>query len=511
MPDDRQKSVSRWNVAGVTVVTLAVVMMAAGLYFAIGQAQTLSDLRNREALTNTDSLRNEARERMERTVTTALADAGRQYRAGRMGDPFGGRREPRWLQHVFIWDGATHIEWYAGGDHPVDSLDHNRLETWALRRLRTRLIAVGPDLTEPSFRFISDRIGDNIAVMASLVIPHESEDPIIAGVTLDLNRLKSELLDPHFASAEKAVQVVILTSRRRLPWSRPIAPFLRAVRVQLRPEFVAAQTRTVGLQIVVYVVITIVAVVALLVMMWILVRRVRREVELSRLKSAFVADVSHELKTPLALIRMFAETLLEGRAVGEEKKREYYKIITRESTRLTHLIDNILDFSRVDLGRKEYDKQTVDVGEIVRDTYAAYRHELDREGFIHALTVADDLPRITGAADAIAQAVVNLVSNAMKYSPDEKSLTIDVACETRRGRHGVLISVKDRGIGIRPEDRAHLFEGFFRAADERVRNTRGAGLGLALVKQIVDAHQGSIDVESRLVKGTTFRIFLPES
>jgi signal transduction histidine kinase len=234
-------------------------------------------------------------------------------------------------------------------------------------------------------------------------------------------------------------------------------------------------------------------------------------VALSRLRSNFVADVSHELKTPLALIRMFSEMLGEDRVPSEEKRREYYAIIQRESSRLTHMIDNILDFSRIDAGKKEFAFEAVDVAAVVRDTYEAYRFDLDRQKFEHRLVVADGLPRVQADADAIAQAIINLISNAIKYSAQEKSLLIELSKETRRGKHGVLICVSDSGIGIKPEDRSHLFDGFYRADDEHVRKQRGAGLGLSLVKSIVDAHGGILDVESRLVKGTTFRIFLPQS
>ena len=151
-----------------------------------------------------------------------------------------------------------------------------------------------------------------------------------------------------------------------------------------------------------------------------------------------------------------------------------------------------------------------DVGEVVRSTYESYRFDLEHHGFEHHLTVADDLPAIHADADAVSQAVLNLMSNALKYYEDERYLTVSVTPETRRGRHGVLISVEDHGIGLRPETRRHLFEGFYRVSDDRVRKRRGAGLGLAVVKHIVDAHGGSIDVESRLVKGSTFRVFLPE-
>jgi len=243
--------------------------------------------------------------------------------------------------------------------------------------------------------------------------------------------------------------------------------------------------------------------------MWFLTRVVRREVALTELKASFVADVSHELKTPLALIRMFAETLHDGRVASNEKRQEYYEVIMRESTRLTNLINNILDFSRIEAGRKEYHLEPTDVAAVVRQTYQSYCPQLDHAGFTHELKIADDLPRVDADSGAIAQIVVNLVTNAVKYSEDDKHVAIEITSDTRRNRRGVLLSVHDRGIGISPEDRAMLTEGFYRASDDRVRAKAGAGLGLAVVRHIVDAHGGSLDVESRLVKGSTFRVFLP--
>ncbi|MBU0717379.1 MAG: ATP-binding protein, partial [Planctomycetes bacterium] len=127
------------------------------------------------------------------------------------------------------------------------------------------------------------------------------------------------------------------------------------------------------------------------------------------------------------------------------------------------------------------------------------------------LRIDDSLPLVDIDPTAVSQVLLNLLANAVKYSDQERSVVVEVTVDTRRNRRGVLISVHDRGIGVCPEDREHLFEGFFRASDRRVRERSGAGLGLALVKHIVDAHQGSIHVESRLVRGSTFRVFLPET
>ncbi len=281
----------------------------------------------------------------------------------------------------------------------------------------------------------------------------------------------------------------------------------------LQPEkaFVEEQRRTVVVLMLVYGGLTAAALATLLFAMWLLLRLVRREMVLAELKANFVADVSHELKTPLALIRLYAETLQAGRVLTADKRHEYYSVILRESTRLTNLINNILDFSRIDAGRKEYVLQPTDVADVVRETYEAYRPQLEHERFEHHLAVVDPLPRVDADRDAISQVLVNLINNAIKYSPQDRFLAIEVTADTRRGRRGVLLSVHDRGIGIRPEDRAHLTEGFFRAGDPRVREQGGTGLGLALVKHIVDAHHGSLDIETRLVKGSTFRVFLPAS
>lgn len=255
--------------------------------------------------------------------------------------------------------------------------------------------------------------------------------------------------------------------------------------------------------------VSLVSVTALVGLIWRMALVMRREEELSKLKDDFVAGVSHELKTPLSLIHLFAETLLEGRVPTDDKRREYYDVILRESARLTHLINNLLDFSRLQTGRRPFELTPQDVGAVVRGVYDAYHLELDHARMSHSLTIEPALPLIAMDRDAIGQAVLNLMSNAVKYSQNEREMRIEVAPDVRRGRRGVLISVYDRGIGIAPHERDRVFEGFFRGSDPRVRARRGTGVGLALVRHIVDMHGGIVSAESRLAGGTTFRIFLP--
>lgn len=236
-----------------------------------------------------------------------------------------------------------------------------------------------------------------------------------------------------------------------------------------------------------------------------LYRGVRREAALARLKTDFVANVSHELKTPLALIRLCGETLLLDRLSDPAKKRRYCEIIARESERLAHLISNILSFASIDAGRKRYDLRPCDLGKVVRDTYDSYRVHLDANGFAHSLSVDGNLPTTLADADAVSQAVINLMENAVKYSPDVKEARVDVRAEA----DAIRVSVRDRGIGISPEDRGRVWEDHFRTREARALGTRGSGLGLSLVRHIVAAHGGHVELESFPGKGSAFAMIFP--
>jgi signal transduction histidine kinase len=232
---------------------------------------------------------------------------------------------------------------------------------------------------------------------------------------------------------------------------------------------------------------------------------VRREVQLARLKSDFVANVSHELKTPLALIRLFAETLELGRVPSEGKAQEYYRVINKESQRLTQLINNVLDFSRIEAGRKEYRFERADVSAIVRDVLEAYQYPIEQQGFKLEVHVADDLPAVVVDKEALGQALVNLVNNAIKYSRDDKFIRIEVLAAGDR----VRIAVTDRGIGIAKAEQKKIFDKFYRAEDSLVHETKGSGLGLALVRHIMEAHGGEVELESTPGVGSTFTLVLP--
>jgi signal transduction histidine kinase len=234
-------------------------------------------------------------------------------------------------------------------------------------------------------------------------------------------------------------------------------------------------------------------------------RNVARELALAKLKSDFVSNVSHELRTPLALIRLYAETLELGRLSNPGKRQEYYEIIRKESERLTSLINNILDFSRIESGKKEYSFRETDVADLVRSTLESYRFEIEQNGFQFEQKIDNDLPRVYVDREAIARSLLNLVNNAVKYSATEKYLGVNLY----RHNGGVNLEVVDHGIGIAAKEQPKIFEKFYRVGDPLVHETKGSGLGLSLVRHIVQAHGGAVAVESEPGQGSKFIITLP--
>jgi signal transduction histidine kinase len=234
-------------------------------------------------------------------------------------------------------------------------------------------------------------------------------------------------------------------------------------------------------------------------------RNVARELALAKLKSDFVSNVSHELRTPLSLIRLYAETLELGRISTPGKHQEYYEIIRKESERLSSLINNILDFSRIEAGKKEYSFRETDMADLVRSTLDSYRFEIEQNGFEFEQKIDNNVPPLRVDREAIARSLLNLVNNAVKYSTTEKYLGVHLY--QRNG--GVNLEVVDHGIGIPLKEQLKIFEKFYRVGDPLVHNTKGSGLGLSLVRHIVNAHGGVVAVESAPGHGSKFIITLP--
>jgi signal transduction histidine kinase len=240
---------------------------------------------------------------------------------------------------------------------------------------------------------------------------------------------------------------------------------------------------------------------------FLMLRDISRESETTRLKTEFVHNISHELKTPLTLIRLYGETLQRKEDLKKDEKKEAYEIITKESERLSHLINNVLDFSRIEMGRKEFYFKKGNLAQIVRDTLESYRYHLEKKSFSIKKEIASDLPETNFDGEAVASVLVNLLSNAMKFSPKIKEVTVKLF----KDDGNAVLQVADKGIGILPKDASRIFKRFYRVKNEIVSETRGSGLGLTLVKHIAEAHGGRIKVESEPGKGSAFSMIFPLS
>lgn len=225
--------------------------------------------------------------------------------------------------------------------------------------------------------------------------------------------------------------------------------------------------------------------------------------ESSKRQADFVSGVTHELKTPLTLIRLYGETLLYDRDGSDEERERYCEIITRECERLTHLVDRVLDFSRIDRGQKQYHLREGDLAAAVSGTVDAYGKYLARQGFSIAAEVSSDLPPARFDPDAFTVAVLNLMDNAAKYSGTSRHLCVRLYPRGDR----IVLEVEDHGIGIPPSETSRIFEQFYRARETAGKG--GYGLGLFLVHHIMKAHGGEVEVESEVGLGSRFRLVLP--
>jgi len=228
-----------------------------------------------------------------------------------------------------------------------------------------------------------------------------------------------------------------------------------------------------------------------------------KESRANEAKSDFISNVSHELKTPLSLIRMFGELLALGKLKTPEKGKEYAEIITREAERLSRLIDNVLDFARIERGRAAYEFVPGRLDEVVERSLDVYRHRLEREGFKLVTKIDPGLPEAPMDENAMTLLLLNLLENAVKYGKGEISVYL-----TRQGNRLRLV-VGDQGPGIPADEQRKIFERFYRTRGARGTNVRGSGIGLSLVKHIAEAHGGTVVVDSEPGKGAAFIVDIP--
>lgn len=233
-------------------------------------------------------------------------------------------------------------------------------------------------------------------------------------------------------------------------------------------------------------------------------RNVKKEVQLAQNKADFVSNVSHEIRTPLALISMFAETLEMGRLKSEEKKQEYYSIISKETHRLTGIVNKILNFSQTEAGKKTLHVEPVNLAAEIQQILKTYDFHLKNKGFEYHVETQPDL-LVMADKEALIEMIINLIDNAVKYSSTAKRI------EIKEGTAGTFgwIAIKDYGIGISKADQKHVFDKFYRVSSGNLAKSQGTGLGLSLVKQLIEQQNGRISVTSDLGGGSTFTLYFP--
>jgi two-component system phosphate regulon sensor histidine kinase PhoR len=305
---------------------------------------------------------------------------------------------------------------------------------------------------------------------------------------------------PLVGAIEATTPVTITTSTG----GDSLAPTFPGLRAVVSPEALAAVARQSGRDRPFYlgaIVLVISVAVFGAVLFW---RDVRRDIHLAELRSQFVSSVSHELKTPLTSIRMFAETLLMGRA-RPDAQHDYLETIVNESERLTRLLDNVLDFAGIESGKKTYRLEPQSLAPVVRAAARAMEYPFSQRGVDLRIAIDEAAPAVAADADALQQAILNLLSNAVKYSGEGR--LVDLELTTAEGR--VVIAVTDRGPGIAPGEQARYLDKYNSVRDSATARVPGTGLGLTLVEHVARGHGGRVTVRSAPGQGSTFALTIP--
>jgi two-component system, OmpR family, phosphate regulon sensor histidine kinase PhoR len=243
----------------------------------------------------------------------------------------------------------------------------------------------------------------------------------------------------------------------------------------------------------------------LMIAVWIIARYMKKEALLSQQKSDFVSNVSHELRTPLSLIKMYTESLEMGRVQDEAKRKEYFSVINNETDRLSSILSKILNFSRMEAGKRKFAFDECNINDLVEKVVTTYEYQLKERGFDFSFAKCEEDCILSVDAKAIEEALANLIDNAIKYSKKNKFIQVN----TYKNDNTVCVEVKDQGMGISTEDQKKIFEKFYRVSTGLVHDTKGSGLGLTLVKHIMTGHHGYVLIESKPDEGSKFTLVFP--
>jgi signal transduction histidine kinase len=255
-----------------------------------------------------------------------------------------------------------------------------------------------------------------------------------------------------------------------------------------------------------YLVLALVAIIAIVATAcYTMARGVLREAAAGRLQSDFVSAVSHEFRSPLTTLRQLTELLAEGRIQDESRRRKYFNVLQQETSRLHQLVEDLLDFGRMDAGRRQYQLEKVDLSELVRSGVNEYQSQAGASRHRIEMTAGHSEILVAADREAIRRLVRNLLENAVKYSPEASSVWVETACDSLVA----VLRVRDEGIGIPSEEQSRIFEKFVRGEAAKKACIPGTGIGLAMVKEIVRVHEGQLDLSSEVGRGSTFVVRLP--
>jgi signal transduction histidine kinase len=379
---------------------------------------------------------------------------------------------------------------------------------------------IGDDNEGTLARFVDDKL--NVLFWYRAV----RDSQLVFGAQLALPRLNAGLqehLDKFEPALRNQICMAILDDKARpaarsradfkTNWRHPfvateigeILPHWEAAVYLLNPKTLTQSANTIKLTLGLLIGVLVLAIG---VGSWLIVSDLNRQLSLARQKTDFVSNVSHELKTPLTSIRMFSELLAEGRVVDVERQRSYLGIITAETARLTRLINNVLDFARIERGEKKYRFEKCDFAAVVCETVQSYQPQLERNGFRLTSELPNEPVWVNGECDSLAQVIVNLLSNAEKYSCSDKEVHVELHQLTAPLPYAEL-KVSDRGMGVPKGCEEKIFEQFYRAHDSLNSGIQGSGLGLTLARQVARAHGGEVAYEPRSGGGSCFCLRLP--
>ncbi len=355
-------------------------------------------------------------------------------------------------------------------------------------------------------------IGNLDAQPVLLITKSTSISSQLVGFKVTLDTLKNRILSSVIQSESEFEMEAYITSRQQIakmditPFSlvKELSPLVPSLKIFIKPKSLEIINNYISTRRWVYSITLTFLIAGMFFGIILVLRDMSRERKIAQLGSDFVSNVTHELKTPLTSIRMLAETMHLGRVKKKNERQEYLSIIVNETERLTRLINNVLDFSKIEKNKKEYHFESIDLSNVVQSAVCSMQYWLNEQGFkIESQIEANIKTKADG--DAIEQAVLNLLSNAMKYSFERKEINLRLWTENQ----SIYIQVEDKGIGIPDSRQNRIFDKYYRAHVGHEQDKGGAGLGLTVLKHIVYAHQGKIELESKVNRGSTFTIILP--